>query len=511
MPQIVVHEKALAHLSRGLYRSPASALRELVSNAWDANASHVLITTNYPHFAQIAVQDNGDGFSKDEFARLMGGGIGNSEKRQSSEPRIAGRPLIGRLGIGMLGIAQICGSFEVSSKPKQGKAFRAQVHLYDLIREQLDENNPDIVKGGGGTREVDVGEYHFVDLDDDALSRGTRITSDDVHPTFIRSFRESLKLKDFREPPLDWSKCLKVVSAVHTLHELGDYWKLLWELAAACPVPYIGEDSVPQSAIRGMQQRLIEYDFTVRVDGIPLRKPVHLRGNVAGYTVEKIPAKSWDVYGRKLDCEGYVVVQEGKQLQPDELRGIMIRIKNVGVGYYDGSFLDYPFNEGPRAKWVTGEIFVQAGLEDALNIDRDSFNRFHPEFRTLQKYVHSILRGEVFPAVYRKLTGRSARREAQRIESRAAGLKEVVSASLGAAVKVRQLSMGAGGEPVSVEKVGEQVQITFGDVSELRTSKRLRQLAATILALYEIAAYERGEVKRREQFEKLLLELLSRW
>jgi hypothetical protein len=33
MPKIIVHEKALAHLSRGLYRSPASALRELVSNA----------------------------------------------------------------------------------------------------------------------------------------------------------------------------------------------------------------------------------------------------------------------------------------------------------------------------------------------------------------------------------------------------------------------------------------------------------------------------------------------
>lgn len=50
MPKIRVHEKALAHLSRGLYRSPASALRELVSNAWDANATTVAINTNYPNF-----------------------------------------------------------------------------------------------------------------------------------------------------------------------------------------------------------------------------------------------------------------------------------------------------------------------------------------------------------------------------------------------------------------------------------------------------------------------------
>lgn len=79
--KIRVHEKALAHLSRGLYRSPASALRELVSNAWDANARTVRITTDYPRFLQVAVEDNGDGFSKDEFERLMSGNIGNSEKR----------------------------------------------------------------------------------------------------------------------------------------------------------------------------------------------------------------------------------------------------------------------------------------------------------------------------------------------------------------------------------------------------------------------------------------------
>ena len=66
MPKIKVHEKALAHLSRGLYRSPASALRELVSNAWDANATAVNINTNHPNFFQIAVTDNGDGFTKDQ-------------------------------------------------------------------------------------------------------------------------------------------------------------------------------------------------------------------------------------------------------------------------------------------------------------------------------------------------------------------------------------------------------------------------------------------------------------
>jgi len=523
MPQIHVHEKALAHLSRGLYRSPASALRELVSNAWDANATHVLIGTNYPNFAQIAVQDNGDGFTKQDFERLMEGGIGNSDKRQMHERLIHDRPLIGRLGIGLLGIAQICGSFEVSSKPKTGEAFRARVQLYDLIREKLDSDDPSVVKELGAdaapltnederainVREVDVGEYEFVELEEDELTRGTQITSDDVHPTFVRSFRESLSAPKFEEPALEWGKCLDVISRLRTLHEVGDYWKLIWELSATCPTAYISSDAVPRGAIKEIQQRLLSYDFTLRVDGITLAKPVRLHGNEAGYTVERIHPTSINVYGKNLRFEGYIAVQEGRQIQPDELRGIMLRIKNVGVGYYDPSFLDYAVNQGPRAKWVTGEIFVHSGLEDALNVDRDSFNRFHPEFRAVQKYLHGVLQDKVFPAVYKKLIQRSASRVAEREEIRASGLEEAISASLDAKVKVKLAP--AGHDPVTIERTGDQFQITFGDLSQLRTKKAQRRLAASILALYDIASRERGSEQQRSRFEELLLGLLSRW
>jgi len=62
---------------------------------------------NYPQFVQISIQDNGDGFSREAFERLMDGGIGNSEKRSGDERVVNGRPLIRRLGIGMLGIADL--------------------------------------------------------------------------------------------------------------------------------------------------------------------------------------------------------------------------------------------------------------------------------------------------------------------------------------------------------------------------------------------------------------------
>src|SRR5713226_8032211 len=157
---IRVSEKALAHLSRGLYRSPASALRELVSNAWDANATVVRITTNYPNFYQLAVEDNGDGFSEEDFIYLMeSGGIGNSTKRPETKKLLYGRETIGRYGIGMLGIANICGSFQITSKTKDGKGFKATVRLYDALKTKLDTG--EIVHD----KIVEVGKFSLQDFD----------------------------------------------------------------------------------------------------------------------------------------------------------------------------------------------------------------------------------------------------------------------------------------------------------------------------------------------------------
>ena len=56
-------QKILARITDGIYRQPASALRELISNAYDADATKVTITTDAPRFGQITVKDNGIGIS----------------------------------------------------------------------------------------------------------------------------------------------------------------------------------------------------------------------------------------------------------------------------------------------------------------------------------------------------------------------------------------------------------------------------------------------------------------
>jgi hypothetical protein len=533
MPKIKVHEKALAHLSRGLYRSPASAIRELVSNAWDANAKVVRINTNYPNFFQLSVQDNGNGFTKTDFKTLMEGGIGNSEKRSEESPLVNDRPVIGRLGIGLLGIAQICGAFTVTSKNREGEGFRARVNLYDLLKEKLDRDDPTIVKElettreseaqseadqeEYGLREVDIGEYTFdKDFDPASVRRGTTIITDDIHPTFVQTFKESLN-KDafpkFKEPPADWSKALKILSGVHSLQELGDYWRLLWELSAACPIPYVSERALPRRIIVDDQERLKSYDFKVLVDGTELFKPVSLHGNPGGYTTQVIQPHATTIYGKPLAFHGYLLVQEGRQLLPDELRGILVRIKNVGIGYYDPSMLDYRFNEGPRSKWLTGEIYVDQGLEDALNIDRDSFNRFHPQFRYLQSFVHKILHTEIFPSVYKNIDARSLAKKEVKTKEHKHHLRSILAEATDKSVRFKQAREEQGEEfpLVQVQEDSDTVEIIVPDPANIKTKKTYRDLASAVLAIHEIALRERTRDNQRRLFTELLLRLLAEW
>jgi len=61
----------LLHIGAGIYNSVAGAIKELVSNSFDADATRVVISTGYPRFEQIRVVDNGLGMTPAYFAEAM--------------------------------------------------------------------------------------------------------------------------------------------------------------------------------------------------------------------------------------------------------------------------------------------------------------------------------------------------------------------------------------------------------------------------------------------------------
>ncbi|RML85496.1 ATP-binding protein [Pseudomonas savastanoi] len=122
-------ERVIARVTDGIYRQPASAIRELISNAYDADATRVIVKTDAPRFDKITVEDNGHGMSPQILAHLLMH-IGGSAKRNENGKTMGvtninnsnlspnGRQLIGKIGIGLFSVAQLTYTFQIITKTK---------------------------------------------------------------------------------------------------------------------------------------------------------------------------------------------------------------------------------------------------------------------------------------------------------------------------------------------------------------------------------------------------------
>lgn len=126
---LATDERVLARITDGIYRRPDSALRELISNAYDADATEVVILTDAPRFSQISIRDDGLGLTPEVLEHLVKH-IGGSAKREEEGPLLgitakddpthspSGRQLIGKMGIGLFSVAQFTRHFLIITKTK---------------------------------------------------------------------------------------------------------------------------------------------------------------------------------------------------------------------------------------------------------------------------------------------------------------------------------------------------------------------------------------------------------
>jgi hypothetical protein len=186
---LAASEQVIARVTDGIYRQPASALRELISNAWDADATSVTILTDSPRFSRIYVRDDGSGMSHQTLARLLKS-IGGSAKRreegkdlgitssEDSDRTPGGRPIIGKIGIGLFSISQLARRFEIITKIK-GSNYRlvAQITLRTYSEASVVDVDAD------GQDEYLNGQVLIRrESTDDLDAHGTDIILDDVKP-----------------------------------------------------------------------------------------------------------------------------------------------------------------------------------------------------------------------------------------------------------------------------------------------------------------------------------------
>ena len=180
-------DRVLARVTDGIYRQPGSAIRELLSNAYDADAKQVVINTDRPRFRTLSVEDDGIGMTPAAIAHLLHH-IGGSAKRSlegaelgiasAMDPTLSpsGRRLIGKIGIGLFSVSQLTHRFQIITKTA-GDPFRTIALV--VLRQYSDESAPTTDEQG----EYEAGLVTiWREPAADADSHGTTIILTDIRP-----------------------------------------------------------------------------------------------------------------------------------------------------------------------------------------------------------------------------------------------------------------------------------------------------------------------------------------
>lgn len=281
---LIGSSKLLGHISEGLYRGPSGVLQELVSNSFDANSTEIWISTGWPEFDVVSINDNGDGMWLQKSEGLVDGGIGGTEERIDGIGLINGREVIGRLGIGLLGVSQISYEFSVESHTRARKrAFRAIIRMRDF-RSEIPDTAPesadvDVDDDGHADSHFHVGDYEVIEIPSgDQMARTTIVA---VRPS--EGFRLQLAEGDPPALPRSVEAFVDQCAKKDVLATGPLYQKIIWQLASAASVIYLANCRLSIScdemlAIAGDLER---FGFSVIVDGVRLFKPIQVHAEIS--------------------------------------------------------------------------------------------------------------------------------------------------------------------------------------------------------------------------------------
>lgn len=287
-------QRIIARVTDGIYREPWAAFRELIANAYDADAKNVIVETGAPQFEKVVVRDDGNGMTPETLAYVLKN-IGGSSKRtmegvtlhtaKSGDPEQSpgGRQLIGKIGIGLFAVAQLTQHFQIISKAK-GDRFRssATVLLETHNEEVLADKDPDkeyvagivkIISEEVPEEEIDtqgtsVTLYHLrpevrrvmqsirlwdasqaAGVDGDTVAQAPTYhigLLPDVRDEDSRGLKDHLPWEDGDDPVMKFQKFVHAAGETAgqarksaTLEHFDEYLRMLWKLSLSLPLDYV--------------------------------------------------------------------------------------------------------------------------------------------------------------------------------------------------------------------------------------------------------------------------------
>lgn len=501
-----VGSQILKQLSDGIYTTPAGSLKELVSNSYDSDATEV---TMIIHEDEITIKDNGQGMDWEDFDSEFTF-ISRSKKRSKGQKtRLHERPIIGFIGIGFIAVSELCDVLTIrSGKADSEIFFEAKIDFSEYR-----------TAGAVDKEFYEVSKYELVNLkkEDREIPKEacfTEIRMTKLRPGFKRIIRDK---KPFGNRSIPIKELWERISAKEIgITSLGEYWQMLLELAHMTPVKYSPDGpakGVAKDAVLRIQSDLERYNFNVTINGIELEKPMRFPNDreilqseeYAVHTIHKTISTSDGV----LSFRGYIYSQHGL-IKPREYTGVSIRVKNVSIGGFDRSLLGYPSGTNQLFRnWICGEIYVDEGLEEALNINRSSFKITHPHYIALRNWLHSFLDRTVFRYMSSEYyyKGRKRRQE-ERKRHYSKALQTVIKSELGTDYELR-FSISRKDEPVRIDKQRKVVVIYKRHPMFSETPRKFRNLLELMLLLFEIS-WEKSE-GNVETLKKTYLTAIRKW
>ncbi len=412
-------------LSWRTYTSLVSSLREVVSNASDADADNLNMTLSVTYDEELGRKvykltffDDGEGMTVEMFEnylRLAGKG---RRQRTGAESTTSGRPIIGMLGIGSLAIAPWAQRVEILTK-RRGST---QV-LHIKIPYAKFFNNPSIrdteLYGQGGEYEYEKRTFKAAGLEASEVDKGfTIIDLVGLNEEATNELFDASEWQQNHSDPSDLGlldergyqdyEAYSTRGQRKTFRQFSPLLRFMHRLALLIPVPYPANTPLGAPPIRAMMGRLDgECMRAITFQGVKLQRPMIVLDRHLGASMGQRKDKSLTHQGKhiyiheqlpesKVQIRGYIWGQN-TQIRFEELTGVQVRVKNVGIGPYNFALFD-PVQEGERPRGnraartqsISGEIFIDYSpeLERALRGDREGFQENSRVYRELRSAVY---------------------------------------------------------------------------------------------------------------------------
>lgn len=343
---ISVDKRIVKILSESTYESFPRALKELITNSYDADAQNVTIKIDLKK-QQIVLEDDGKGMNVSDFTFYIR--IAGKKREKESGYTPAGRRIIGQFGVGFLSIFPFFKSYDIETQSAEGgEVVFASIPLAKYFNDSSGRVDIDSIDIEGGIRKVKIksGESY------------TRIT--------LTGFNDLTK--NFFYPKKSENKKRKI-----STYEGID--QLIWSLSEDLPIPFEEEKF----------NNVFNYEEPIPFE-VTVNKKKLYRLTYGDEILETHKGKYHQIGDIKIK---YFIATPKKIINPTQGRYFKIRNLNVGVGERDDFGMDK--GEGAFQRWLYGEIHVLEGLNSLIKVSRDGFN-YSNDFEEVKNFFNGKLR-----------------------------------------------------------------------------------------------------------------------